>query len=234
MGAALAGVAAVGVSGTFAWFQVSAQTNYSAVDTETGTLSAGVTNPNVGCFTFVLDDLDASASDKTVDLTDASGNSYVYTTTGTTNKMPVVPANPTCEWSGLTWTVSYSGPSDTAAKIQMEWNELIGRFPTANVTVTSDAGNTHTARFGDTNSGAGSCSSASYACATNVALSTISWSVAPTETGSGTNVFEVSQDITSKLTHTGFATALTGTDTNEGTAAAGTHGITVATSLNAA
>ena len=217
---------------TFAWFQVSAQTNHDITDVESGTLKAGVTDASVGGFTFVLGGLTATEADKTVDLTDASGNSYVYTTSGTTNKMPVTPTNPTCEWSGLTWVINYSGPSDTAAKIQLEWNELISRYPTADVKVVSDAGNTHVVRFSATGAAASACDAGDYLLADDVALNTISWT--SVEVSGSTNPYSASVTITTKLTAAAFATALTGTDTNEGTRADGTHGITVSTVLNAA
>ena len=214
---------------TVAWYQVAATTGHTLTP-ETGTLSVSTSNPSTGGFTFVLDNL--SSADSEIDLTDASGKSYVYVTSGDTNKVEVTPSDPTAEFSGLTWVVNYSGPSDTAAKIQVEWNELVSRYPTASVAATSDAGNTHVVRFGDTGSGASACVNGPYAMATNVALNGISWT--SVEVTGASAPYAASVTITTSLVKTGFAAALTGTDGNEGTTPGGTHGITIATTLNAA
>ncbi len=180
-----------------------------------------------------MDDLDVKSGDSaSVDLTDASGNSYVYTTSGTTNKVQVTPSNPTCDYVGLTWTVAYAGPSDTAAKIQIEWNELVTRYSKANVAVESDAGNSHTLRFGAEGATASACTNGPKALATNVALNSITWSVEPSDEDED-ETYEVSQSITAKLTYTSFAVAITGADGNEGAVAAGTHGFTIKTTLAA-
>ena len=213
---------------TFAWYQVTAQTGHTLTP-ETGTLSVSTTNPSTGGFTFVLDNL--SSADATIDLTAADGKSYVYVTSGDTNKVEVTPSDPTAEFTGLTWVVNYSGPSNTAAKIVVEWNELVSRYSKASVAATSDAGNTHTVRFGDSGAAASACVNGPYAMATNVALNTIDWS--EVEVSGGSAPYTASVTITAKLTKTGFAAALTGTDGNEGTTPDGTHGITVATTLAA-
>lgn len=223
---------AASTTATVAWFQ-STQTVNSGVTDETGTLSATLTNPNVGNFQFVLDDLTATEADKSVDLTDAQGKSWAYI--DETHLIEVNPANPTCEWSGLTWKINYSGPSDTASKIQSEWAQLIANYPTATVAASSKANNTHVVRFGAAGSSAAQCANGPYALASNVALNTISWSSVTVSGPAGTPaVYSAQVVITNKLTAAAFATALTGLTENEHAVAAGTHVIEVGTTLNAA
>ena len=222
---------AASTTATVAWFQSSQTVNATTTSVQTGSLSAGVTNPSVGNFTFTLAGLTATESDKTVDLTEAgTGKSYVFI--DATHQIEVNPSNPTCEWSGVTWTISYSGPSDTAAKIQAEWSELITRKPTATVAANSNSGNAHVIRFGASGSSAAQCNSNDTYELGTVTLSQISWT-SISVTGDAAP-YSASQAATAKLSHTGFATALTGLATNEGALAefSGAHAFTISTVLN--
>ena len=173
-----------------------------------------------------------SGDSATIDLTDTDGKSWVFI--DATHTQEITPTNPTTEWEGLTWQVNYAGPSDTAAKIAVEWSELITRFPTATVQAKNDSNNSYSVRFGNTGSTAAQCSSSTYTCLSNFALSGVDWS-GVTVTGSGVNR-AASITLTTSLTKSAFATALTGLDNNEGTfpGTAPTAGIIVETVLNAA
>ena len=210
--------------GTVAWFQADQTVNVTATSVQQGAMSAKVTDASVGTFTFTLSGLTATTADKSVDLTDAEGKSWVYI--DATSLQEVTPSNPTCEWSGLSFAVSYSGPSDTAAKIQAEWNNVCTQYSTVSVAVSSDTGNTHVVRFGAAGAGAAACVNGPYSLLSAKALNSISWSSAPTGSAAP---YSSSQSIA--LTASAFATALTGLTSNEGAVAAGTHGITVAITL---
>lgn len=222
---------AASTTATVAWFQANKEVLHTLTP-ETGSISATLTDLSVGRFTFVLDDL--TSSDAEIDLTDQYGKSYVYIDSD--HYQEVTPADPTAEWSGLTWKINYAGPSNTAAKIQVEWDSFVAAtgHSTATVEAVSDEASDHVVRFGNTGATAAQCASGAYTLKSSLALNSLSWSsVSVTNPVSPATDYTAQLNITDELTKAAFATALTGKGSNEGTLAAytGTNSFTVRTVL---